>query len=419
MRKLKESLEDAISSRDYHHQSSYLTSTATSTMEHLSINPALPASDEEVQTMRKLKESLEDAIRSKGRQYEAVFTRSVRFEADNTGAVFDAGHFSQICEKLRIPSPEEVVLQESGLHRPMLRIATMIHQLEDATDAIDGHTLIVIHYAGHGILNEDDSLCFVANPKSRRCLMWQMDFGKLWLRRDAFQRTDVLFLLDCCYAGAVARTLPARKSRTVEVLAGCGSAQQSVSHSNDARDAAGSKTFTYRVDQAIDAKLKSYQGKRFLLGFNNLISDLRMNAPLGQDPRYFMKIGCVPILFPVGGSVPAAERATLPRVMPFAAPVLASRPQYSVMFNVTVDDFDVKNGEHQGLIDWISRTPREVGLKIHSIFKSGSYILTMEVPWDTWVILLGLPGYKFVAEITGDNLLLALESPPKQPMRQL
>ena len=370
--------------------------------------------------MRKLKESLEDAIISKGRQYEAVFTRSIRFDADNTGAIFDAGHFSQICEKLRIPGPEEIVLLESGRQRPEARIATMVQHLEEATEVIDGHTLIVIHYAGHGVLDEDDSLYFVANLVSRRRFTWQLDFGKLWSRRDTFQRTDVLFLLDCCYAGAAARNVPTSKSRTVEVVAGCGPAQDSVPHSYEARNAAGPKTFTYRVDQAIDTKLKSHQGKRFLLGFNNLISDLRLSAPLGQDPKYFMKIGCVPILFPVGGPVQAAERQIIPpRLLPSAAPVLAGRPQYSVLFNATVDDLDVKNGEHKGLLDWIRRAPREIGLKIHSIFKSGSYILTMEVPWDAWVILHGLPGYKFVAEITGDNLLLALGPPSQQPAKQL
>lgn len=118
----------------------------------------------------KVKSLIQEALNQRGRHSQAVYSLSIFFEGDQTGAAEDYKIFLDMVrclgsqgESLRIP------LSSPGLGGPGWevndRVAALIKQGVQL-DPKYGRVLLMLHYAGHGLV-DDNGLYSLQIPSSR------------------------------------------------------------------------------------------------------------------------------------------------------------------------------------------------------------------------------------------------------------
>ena len=199
-----------------------------------------------------MREILEEALAQRGRYYSNHFSFSIRFEADDTSAARDTTHFQHIIQLLKLPKARELVLMKDD-QMPIWTVIGLLQDLSRRIIKVDGRSLVIGHYAGHGAV-KDDKLVFFGSQSSRNRLFgFEITLGTLFENSDSsipvFETTDVILIIDSCYSGNCTRGLGAT-GRSVEIIASVGAKQQAFGNASD-RARVQNRTFTSRLADSI------------------------------------------------------------------------------------------------------------------------------------------------------------------------
>jgi hypothetical protein len=118
---------------------------------------------------RDLERSLLAAIDQRTRDYAQTFALAVRFEKDNTKAEHETKNFQSILRAFGMSPAEEYVINASD-SMPGWNLRDRFLSLLKAAHSAAGRSLVMIHYAGHGKVDVNGQLVFLANAKTPRSI---------------------------------------------------------------------------------------------------------------------------------------------------------------------------------------------------------------------------------------------------------
>jgi hypothetical protein len=110
-----------------------------------------------------MREILEEALVQRGRYYSNHFSFSIRFEADDTSTARDTTHFQHIIQLLKLPKARELVLMKDD-QMPIWTVIGLLQDLSRKISKVDGRSLVMGHYAGHGVVEYDKLVFSAPNP---------------------------------------------------------------------------------------------------------------------------------------------------------------------------------------------------------------------------------------------------------------
>jgi hypothetical protein len=297
----------------------------------------------------------------------------------------------------------------------------LIRDLSDKIAKVNGRTLVIGHYAGHGAVDQGGLLGFFASPSAYRPFTFERTLGEL-CQGDAaidpaFERTDVVFIIDSCYSGQATRGLGAI-GRSVEIIASVGADQKALGNvSNSSR--VQNRTFTSRLADRIAVRVGRNDSSS--ISFAEIIGELRRESRPERLPEYELHVGRVGIRVPILGqsglpphlraitgglghrqsaSGSSASEATAPET-----------PQLTAMFSVHIDGVDASSGEIQKLVEWIHSLHPMAGLEVTAVFQTRSTVIIFHTPWHVWAQMSWLRGAALICEPFGRNRLPGLSRP--------
>ncbi|KAI9784781.1 MAG: hypothetical protein M1839_001511 [Geoglossum umbratile] len=366
-----------------------------------------------------VREVLEEAIAQRGRYYTSHISFSIRFEADDSFASRNTTHFQNILRLLNLPQARELVIGKDD-KMPGWTVLSLVQDLSAKVSKVDGRTLVIGHYAGHGTVNQNGKLIFFASPSAPRPFGLERCLGDLYEEDQCtnpdFKKTDVILILDSCYSGEATRGL-GRAGRSVEIVASVGADQKALGN-NSAR--VQNRTFTSRLADSI--ALRVGRGDVSSISFAEIIGDLRSTSQPKRLPEYHLQVGRVGIRVPILGQTRLPIHLRAPstgqigrRQTPSGSSIggesaasIPATPQLNAVFTVHLDDTDAHSGEVKKLAEWIHSLHPVIGLELTGIYESRSTVILIEAPWHIWAPLNGIQGVALVCEIFGRNMLSKL-----------
>lgn len=105
----------------------------------------------------RLRKVISVAVAQRGNYYKSLFAFTIRFEADDTGAVKDAKHFQDLVRLLNFPPAKEIIISKTD-ETPKLDYKTQFGRPIQTIEDQDERSLVVGHFAGHGGLGARDQL---------------------------------------------------------------------------------------------------------------------------------------------------------------------------------------------------------------------------------------------------------------------
>lgn len=339
---------------------------------------------------------LEAAVAQRNSQYHQAISLTVRWEADDTQAWRDAIFFKKMIEKFQFPPPEELILPR-GDRRPGLILQSKIADVFRRAKATNGRCVVLLHYAGHGQLDDSDNLVLVESGSGGKTV----DSGRYFhglADNDAYllddcSNVDVCYFLDCRYAHAAKRG-PALAPRVVEIIA-------ATDELGPFANQPPGRTFTAKVSGEV--VFRERQGHQFV-EIAELVQTLRANAEtrrqqdtspeVAKKPTHHIRLGCRSICLPFNG-LRSIDPATIP-------------PSLRAVFSIHMAE-NMKDNEIADLLRWIQTLPPSVSLSLDGVYKTSSTLLIFESAYHVFSKLDGLPGVSLISEATGTNRLYDLK----------
>ncbi|CAL3963867.1 hypothetical protein PZA11_001366 [Diplocarpon coronariae] len=302
-------------------------------------------------------------------------------------------------------------------------------------------TLFIVYYTGHGSIRNDS--CYwhptwwAASPSDRKDRNSRQNGPTIeWAKiQENFERTkqDVLFVLDCCYAGSAA--MHKGISGTKELLAACGS---------DEMTPAGENSFTHRLVDCIRRMVKEEQAFQVAWLYESMIqasqNPLCLHVKLNRSPTsiclsslaeatanngsrstaFEMNNGHLAPPSPLMTRSPSSATSsrapslfsrhddsddTTQISMPEPDPVAPSNWHYRVLLSVKLRANILPKAE-----DWcLTFPPGQVeGLEdvtFQSLYPTKSTLLFLTIPVRQWLLLRDNPAYTFIDFVEGDNFM--------------
>jgi hypothetical protein len=391
-------------------------------MAEYALPPKLSTSDKDEKVIETLHTAMGIAIEERGRRYEAIKTFAITFEEDDSNAARDVQHFQTILKLLKLPAANEITISATEL-MPGWEFLSIVRDLHMATSKVPGQCLIVGFYAGHGVISKDDSLCFKSTADSPKEINFRRVWSGFWDDKDIFQRTDVMLILDCCYAGAALRSAYTA-TRTVEVIAAVEGDQRAFGNQTARTQ---NNTFTSRLATEISQQVGATRTNGLYL--REVIKEMRRKAPSPERlPVYKIFIGSTPIkilLQPrsqghTQGRLSQHQDSSSSSSTPFLGyPLFANHnDEYTAVFTVHIPSLETQNREHEALVLWVRSLDPELGIQLIDIYKTRSVTLLLHTKWSMWAALDGLPGVALVAETYGRGQLHPFPPYPSGPLSQ-
>jgi hypothetical protein len=216
----------------------------------------------------------------------------MRFEDDDTKAERDSEHFQTMLKMLGLPRAIEVVMPSKLAAWTLIPV---IGQLVKELDVEDERKLVIWHYAGHAKVNDTDDLCFVPSLNSRAFVDFDRHFGSFWSTDESFDRTDVIFILDCCYVSMATRG-STNQERTVEIVLAVGMAQKALGNISTITRIQN-QTFTARLVDEI-AKMMG-NSDTLSISFSDIVAKMRGTSRPDRLPEYVLKLGDIAVRLPI------------------------------------------------------------------------------------------------------------------------
>lgn len=379
-----------------------------------------------------LRNRIEAALDQRGRHYACYFTFAIRFEKDDTDAEKDTANFQTILKMLGLPVAMEMVIPSNDV-TPGWSVTTWLAKLIGSRKLKTGRALIIGHYAGHGVTDSHDQVCFQASPEYPSRMLYAKTIDNLFDESEVPPDTDICIILDACYRGVVTRRVGGR-NWTAELVASVGPQLKALGNwSYFARTQ--NETFTSRVADEVAREV----GKGAVsISLADIVSTLRQHSSSDRMPVYQLKAGTFGIRIPNLKNIPVPhhqrtlsqhQRRQAALSTPASSSVLSSiispthgslqpsapTPGLSAVFQVHLKVVDPTGPEAQKLLDWLFSLGAELGIELMGVYKTKSTTMLFHVPWVLWAHLDGLSGFELVCEPTGRNMLGTLMSQIQSP----
>ncbi|KAB8079748.1 hypothetical protein BDV29DRAFT_164276 [Aspergillus leporis] len=251
-----------------------------------------------------------------------------------------------------------------------------------------GRTIILIHYAGHGV-NWNENLHF-CNATGKKLLNVKRDMLDIVDSKSSItdsHNVDVMFLFDSCYSYLAAREYTGH-NRVVEVLA--------------AVDESSRLAYVPGLRASFTGKLYAELIKRKQSGAKNvelaeLIAHLHESSPVKKPAhRILVGVNSLRLSIPEGNEASSAYRPPGP----------ATHAVFSFRLAKSLSTDEVK-----AFSDWIWRLPKNIGLTLESVYETQSMCLIFRAPWAFWCKLIGLNFVQLICETKSPNLLPSTGTP--------
>lgn len=286
---------------------------------------------------------------------------------------------------------------------------------------VPGDTLFIIYYNGHGSIKDEKCYWHQTAKTSSPTVEWAQI-------QQNFERAsqDVLFILDCCYAGSAA--LNKGSTYTKELLAACGSAEQTL---------AGPQSFTVRIVKCFRALLKEEPIFPVSWLYDAMIKVSQDPVPIYTNLNRSYRTICLKSMADIPGktlSTPHLVPPPNPGIdnlssvasshtssifsgdqdmsddatqlsIPEPDPVVPQRWQYKVLLSVKLRENIIPQAK-----DWcLSFPPGQVegldGVTIQSIYPTKSTLMLLTMPVRQWALLRDNPAYTFIDFVESNDVL--------------
>lgn len=364
--------------------------------------------------VRILQETIETALAQKGRHYSSYLTFAWRFEADSS-ADKDTAHFQTILELLGLPRAVELVIKKDDT-TPGLKITGLLVELLNQRLTMPDRCLLIGHYAGYGSLIDD--VFYFTSPLDQR-FSYEGHLQPLMDRSQVFPNTDCILILDSCFSGTATRCNSSSDS-SGELVSSVGYAEKTQANWSY-RARFQDKTFTSRLAEEV---AREVDRRATDISLTNLIANLRKTSSVDSLPEYQLQAGNVGIRIPNLRCIepPAHCKATQQQgrqasLSSPASPASAglspaiphsrsSTADLSVIFQVHVNNVAPEGIKIEQMVAWVQSLNRDFDLELMGVFKSRSTVVVLfSGPYYLWAQVNGLPGFSFLGEVFGRNLL--------------
>ena len=353
-----------------------------------------------------LKDVIASAITQRGKHYVQIFALSIRFEDDDTAAEKDAKCFQDLLRLMGLSKASELVI-ESTDKIWIKTVQAKLYKLQEAPSRVDGRTLAIIHYAGHGSVDAAGDLFFCPFLGSNQSLYYERTFGLLQ-DEAIFPTTDIIMILDSCFSGRATRgILPVQRS--LEVLAAVGATQ--TAFGNDTSRIRGQNiTFTNKLVTAVSRRISRGESS---VAFADVVSELVKDAHSTRRPEYRLVLGKAGVRIPLSGprrSIPPythpSRQSATSDSSSFTS--LSQSHEHFAVIRVYLKDADPTSADVKTLLEWLRSLHPSLGLELMGAFQGNSTNMLLRVPWSLWAQLNGNPAVSLVFETHGGNLLPGL-----------
>ena len=355
-----------------------------------------------------VKEAIEEALQERGRDYKRIFSLALRFEEDDTKAEYDSTTFQTMARKcFGVTSGRSLVMSDSPT--AMAKFERQSGELAHEIDNVDGLTLLICHYAGHGVLDKSGTLMLCEADASDLEFSFNEVICDNWIsppfpRKRQLQRTDVLVILDCCYSGSVSRG--SGPGRICEIVSSC-SADQTSGGNDPYRAKRMHNTFTSRLSDIV--AFRRGQGD-LTIRFVDVVSQLAKDSNRLRVPQYHLACGLARIRIPLMASAsPPIPASVSPssghqRQLSSASQGSTDTASLQAIFSVVIPDASRDLGTAE-VVHWVQQLNPTLGLRLTGVYESEFTLLVFQGPAHLWDVLDRHPPFLFHRLVRGRNLL--------------
>lgn len=334
--------------------------------------------------------SVERMIRTATEQHSRFYSHyqavSFSWEGNDTNATRDIKSFQDILKVFGLPKAEECVLKSNDLTPGFTANCKMGGYISMALQAT-GRTLLIVHYAGHGMEDVSGNLQFIGGHGK------SFNFNRVFLSQLEEEGPvppevplDVVFIFESCYSHLATRKM-SFGGRIVEVLAATNKVAPftfgPVQHSS----------FTNKLANEI---LSRQQRGEHSVEFAELIECLRFSSPKSK-PVHYVLVGCnsVRLWFPGATGPVDLERP----------PSLEAVFTLHVSRSLTQDEID-------HFVAWLQTLPRKFSLSLDAVYETQSQALVLRAAYSFYTKLADAPFIHLVCE--GKNPALVYSNRPSE-----
>jgi len=223
-------------------------------------------------------------------------------------------------------------------------------------------------------------------------------------------RTDVLLVLDCCYAGASARGDLA-SSRTVELIAAA-----------DAYSTAEGRTQKISFTQEFCSVVMQMRRERGLVDFAEVLARLVARQANSKTPIHQRLEGSVPITLRLARPTGFSKENVAPVAQSNAPNPSAANPvnndtslvlagagtvpggEVGVLCTVKFGD-DIGEDRLAEFLSWVRHLDHSFTIETECAYATSSTVMICCVPLHIWLRLNGLNGFDMISMVVGENLV--------------
>lgn len=339
-----------------------------------------------------------------------------------TGAAKDTATFVNIARSLGVEKPQSFSIPDFGNNSGTGPEYVVVQKLWDfisccAPDkSSEARVLILLHYAGHGKINNKDELLFFADEAYPRSFRYDFTLNPLFTLFEEIPlcKVDAVTILDACHVGIATRSA-GQTGRAAEVVSAVRAGQYAFSRHNRI-------TFTARLANEIAFRRGRAHAS---FSFPELVVELQRTSHPDRFPIFKLLSSQTPVrvhLLPPSSFYVQNPRAHSKEQSSSyqgssSNPIANHHEQFRVIFTVHLPHHPDENYVRQ-LTDWIDSLDTDIGLELSGVYLSNSTVLTLECQKTTWHALEGTHGFKHVADVYGKNLRKQ-EQQEQEPLREL
>ncbi|MCJ1346354.1 hypothetical protein MMC31_004570, partial [Peltigera leucophlebia] len=368
------------------------------------------------QATEKIRLSLQNAIDSRGRHYKSVYALSFHFARDQTGGNKDSATFASMARSLGVEAPQVFTIPDAGNESragpgPEYAVGQKLWSFLISCAPpknSEARVLVLLHYAGHGMIDKNEELVFFADSAYPRTFRFNYTLNPLFATFPLFapseeitlDKIDAVTILDACQVGIATRSC-AQTGRAAEVVSAVRANQTAFSNQNQI-------TFTSRLASEVTLRRGMAHAS---MSFPEVIVEFQRTA----NPKRFPEFKLLTLTTPVRVHLlpPSSVLAPQPKKhmkeqssssQSSSSKMASSDPEeLRIVFTLHLPH-DPEENDVRRVTEWIDSLDSKVGLELSGVYRANSTILILECHKSTWYSLEGKEGFKYVAEVYGNNL---------------
>jgi hypothetical protein len=326
-------------------------------------------------TRAQFQDAITRAVQNRSRVYNNSFALSFRWERDNTMAFQDTEQFQAILATLNLDQAQVEILTKQD-RTPGWTLSDTIRDIFRLAADAPGKSIVLIHYAGHGEVREEQ--LFAVEGPSRRSINLQRTIDTVVagdVQDFDITDTDTVFILDCCYSHVATRALNPT-TRVVEILsASDGQAPEALAPPRN--------TLTGNLRGEISRRKRD--GHQFVI-LTDVMATIRGRS-LVVKPTHHIKLG-VSVCFPFTG---------VTRIDPTTV-----APTLRAVFSVRIAD-NMTQEQLNRFLTWIATLPAGYTMELDGVYPTTSTLLIIQSAYALFANLAGYPGVTLISEVTSPN----------------